>query len=323
MNKITMPNQDYGLIKSGAKVDRNPAIVYLAGLSEGSRRGQRGALEKMADLISGGKLLDCTAFPWHTLRYQHTSALRARLIDEYSPATVNKFLSALRGVLKESWRLGLMGAEEYQRAADLSSATGSRVPSGRELTHGELSALMASCENDKSPAGTRDASIISLLYSVGLRREELVNLNIENVDQSTGRLLIFGKRQKERTSYVTNGALDALFDWINLRGTSLGALFVSINKGGKIDRSFSKMTPQAVYNLLEKRASEAGVTKFSPHDLRRTFVSDLLEAGADISIVSKMAGHSSVNTSARYDRRPEQAKQKAASLLHVPYHKKS
>jgi site-specific recombinase XerD len=71
--------------------------------------------------------------------------------------------------------------------------------------------------------------------------------------------------------------------------------------------------------MLQKRAHEARVKSFSPHDLRRTFVSDLLDAGADIATVAKMAGHASVNTTARYDRRPEDAKRKASGLLHVPY----
>jgi len=71
--------------------------------------------------------------------------------------------------------------------------------------------------------------------------------------------------------------------------------------------------------LLKIRAQKAGVKPFTPHDLRRTFVSRLLDLGVDIAIVAKMAGHSNIQTTARYDRRPEEAKRRAANLLQIPY----
>ena len=181
---------------------------------------------------------------------------------------------------------------------------------------------MADCENDPGPAGVRDAAIISLMYAAGLRREEVITLDLANFDPGSGRLVVLGKGNKERSCYMTNGAAEALTDWLALRGPAAGPLFVAINKGGKLDPKARRLAPQAIYNMLARRAQAAGVAKFSPHDLRRSFVSDLLEAGADIATVAKMAGHKSVETTARYDRRPEAAKQKAAGLLHVPYHKR-
>jgi integrase len=79
------------------------------------------------------------------------------------------------------------------------------------------------------------------------------------------------------------------------------------------------MAAQAIYNLLQKRGTEAKIKNFTPHDVRRSFVTHLLDASADVITVSKMAGHSDPKTTAKYDRRPEEAKRKAASLLFVPY----
>ena len=312
-------SQNQSITIGSRSLDRNPAAVYLASLgSPTGRRSQRQALDSMARIMTGGAA-DCLAFSWASLRYQHTAAIRAQLMTQYKPATVNKFLSALRAVLREAWRLGLLSAEDYQRAIDLQSVKGETLPAGRELQPGEISGLLGSCETDLTAAGARDAAIIALMYGAGLRRDEVTRLNLADYDQESGRLVILGKRSKERTAYLINGAAAAMSDWLAVRGSETGPLFWPVNKGGNLIPR--RMTNQAIYNLLKKRAELAGVRDFSPHDMRRTFVSDLLDSGADITTVAKMAGHSSVQTTARYDRRGEQAKQKAAGLLHVPYHR--
>jgi integrase len=89
-----------------------------------------------------------------------------------------------------------------------------------------------------------------------------------------------------------------------------------VNKAGLVAQR--RLTPQAVLFLLQKRALEAGVAPFSPHDFRRTFISDLLDAKVDISTVQRLAGHASQDQTARYDRRGEETKRRAVQLLHIP-----
>ena len=314
-------NNDIEIV-GNSPLDRNPAAVYLARLAEGSKRSQHGALDRMAGLLTKNEMFDCYAFPWHSLRYQHTAALRAHVADLYAPATANKFLSALRGVLKEAWRLGLMTAEDYRRAADLQSVRGKREPAGHDVTKGDISALISICMDDKkTSSGVRDAAIIAFMYACGPRRQEVAMIVLKNYNQKTGQLRIIGKGNKERFVYLqkSNGAYEAMADWLTIRGPETGPLFYPINKGGHIVRQIQEISPQAIYNILHKRGIEASIAKFSPHDLRRTFVSEMLDAGADISTIAKLAGHANVTTTARYDRRNEETKRKAAGLIHVPY----
>jgi site-specific recombinase XerD len=295
--------------------DRHPVAVYLAHLAPGSRRTMLAGLHTIAALVSNGQHTAET-LPWHELDYQHTAAVRSLLAERYAPATANKLLSALRGVLKEAWRLGLTDAETYQRAADLASVRGDRLLRGRGLSSGELAALLRVCMDDSTPAGVRDAALIGVLYGAGLRRSEAAALALDDYDAETASLTVLGKGNKERLSYAAP-ALAALTDWLLIRGDTPGPLFCPITRNGTLQ--LRSLTDQAIYNILQKRAAQAGIPPFSPHDLRRSFVSDLLDAGADISTVQHLAGHSRVETTARYDRRGERAKRKASGLLHLPY----
>lgn len=298
-------------------LDQNPAAVYLASLGLRSRRTMRGDLNTIAGSVSAGRF-DAFSIQWEFIRYQHTAAIRSLLNERYSPATANRMLSALRGVLKAAWRLGLMPTEEYHRAIDLPSIKGETLPRGRAITAGELRSLFVICAEDGSAHGARDAALLALLYGAGLRRAEVVALDLADYDGESGEVkVLHGKGGKQRTAYATKGGKAALVAWLFLRGEVDGPLFLPIRKGGTIVHR--RLDNQSVFDILRKRAKEAGVKEVSPHDFRRTFISDLLDAGADIATVQKMAGHANVTTTARYDRRGEIAKQKASELLHVPF----
>jgi integrase len=226
-------------------------------------------------------------------------------------------LCALRGVLRESWRLGFLDADSFQRAADLKPVRGSRLPAGRMLQAGEVRALFASCASDGSASAALDAALLSLLLGCGLRREEAASLELSDYDRAAGELRVEGKGGKERLVPIVNGAAKALETWLELRGSRPGPLLCPVNRWGSVE--LRGMSAQALYARLASRASRAGVAEFSPHDLRRTFVSSLLDNGADVSAVQRLAGHANVATTMRYDRRGEEAKRRAAELLHLPF----
>lgn len=295
---------------------RNPALAYLAGLAPSSHRTQARALETLAELASGGRL-DARALPWHEVTPAVSGALRQALAERFAPATANRHLAALRGVLREAWRLGRMDAEAYHRARDVKDVRGSRLPAGRSLATGEVRALFEACGRDRTAAGARDAAMFALLYGCGLRRAEAVGLDLADFDRETGALVVRGKGNKERSGFLTNGARAAVEAWLAHRGLGEGALLAPVAKGGAV--VLRRMTAQAVLLAARKRAVEAGVARFSPHDCRRSFVGDLLDAGADIATVQRLAGHASPATTSRYDRRPEGVKRRAAELLHVPF----
>jgi integrase len=306
-------------------LDRNPAAIYLASLHGESRRTMRTALNTLAGLLHVGEILNaegrdvrCLHTPWAQLRYQHTAALRAALQERYAPATANKLLAALRRVLKEARRLGQLSADDYDGAVDVRNVRGERLPRGRLISDAEVIALMRTCAEDLAPAGARDAAMVALLRGSGLRRAEVVALDLSDYDSATGAITIHeGKGRKDRLVYAPHGACAALNAWIAVRGSAPGPLFYGLVKGGTLVPR--RLAPQAVAVVCAARGRTAGLSTFTPHDMRRTFISGLLDAGADIATVQQLAGHEDPATTSRYDRRGEVAKQRATALIHIPF----
>jgi len=298
---------------------QNPAFIYLASLSAKSGRNtQKQVLTVIAGWL-GGTL---GAVEWGALRYAHCIAIKSRIQESgYGPASARKFLCALRGTMRAAWKLGQIGAEEYAKAIDLGKVSGSSLPAGRLVTVDEMEKVFACCVADKTPNGARDAALFAILYGCGLRREELVGLDFSDYRPADGTLTVHGKRGKDRLAYITNGTLDALNDWLVVRGAQPGPLFLAVNSSGKV-RHDHRLSPQFVYNTVVKRAGACGLESFSPHSLRRSFCSSLLDAGVDISTASKLMGHSSLSTTQIYDRRSDRVQQMGATLLHIPYHRR-
>lgn len=298
----------------------SPAEAYLNTLSPSGRRTQATALANLASIFSNGKLSDPFKFAWQNLSYEQTSILPAYMIHiGYAKSSVNKHLVALRRVLEEAYRLGLYSDHNsYYRAAAVRSLRNETLPRGRALKESELGALIEACLSDtRNPnLAQRDAALITTLYAAALRRQEVVDLNLADLSLEEARLRVQGKGSKRRYVYLSTSALSRLEAWLTLRGKRLGPLFCRVSKGGKL--VLRRLTPQAVYYLLNRRALQAGLEAFSPHDLRRTAITHLLDAQVDVLTVSAIAGHASTDTTRRYDRRSEESKRAAAQKLLAP-----
>lgn len=294
----------------------DPATVFLTGyVSENSRRAMASSLCVVASLLSGEDVTDPRTVPWHQLRYEHVNALRAKLAGLYASTSANRHLTALRGVMKSCWRLGIIEREVYDRIADVALLKASRPEAGRALSEEEVAKLFDACRPQHlTDTNRRDEGVLAVMLGCGLRRSEVCELDCASYVAETGALTVHGKGDKYRVVYVPPKSRARLDSWLRVRGSEAGPLFCPFNMLGE-PRVMTRLSHQGLTVILEHVAKRAGVADFTPHDLRRTYITRLLEKGADPLVVSKLAGHASVQTTMRYDKRGEKAKEAATSLL--------
>jgi integrase/recombinase XerC len=149
-----------------------------------------------------------------------------------------------------------------------------------------------------TPLGTRDRAMFESLYSAGLRVSELVGLNLDDLDLEDGLVTVRGKGKRERLALVGDPARQALGLWLTERAALLAGRAepaVFLNRFGR------RLTVRSVARLLEKYVGQEGLDRrSSPHTLRHSFATHLLDAGADIRSVQEMLGHRSLGTTQIY-----------------------
>jgi integrase/recombinase XerC len=213
----------------------------------------------------------------------------------YAKATVARRLAAVRsfgkylcrqGVLKENPAKGLRGPRQDKKLPHF-------------LTLDSIQKLLTAPSN-ADWAGCRDRAILETLYSAGLRVSELVGLDLLDVDLSEGVVTVRGKGKKERLALLGPEAIGAINQWIAERAVLLSKCrkeseAVFLNRGG------TRLTVRSVGRLLAKYLKAAGLDpRTSPHTLRHTFATHLLDAGADIRGVQELLGHKSLTTTQIY-----------------------
>lgn len=312
---VISPDEDFLPALSCGDVPVSPARTYLLSLnSPRSRQTMASFLSIVAGMLGAVSLDTCS---WGSLRRHHVMAVTELLRDTgRATATVNTYLSALKGVAKEAWMLKLMDVESFQHIRAVRNLRGSRLPRGRALPPEEIRMLFAVCDKDPTSIGPRDAAMLAVILGCGLRRSEAVGLNLSDVVTNERALKVLGKGNKERLAYMPAGTWDRLQFWIEqVRGEAPGPLFTRIRRFDTLTNN--RLTDQAVYHILQVRQREAGIQKCAPHDLRRTFATAMLDNGEDLITVKDAMGHASVSTTQQYDRRGENRLRAARDRLNL------
>jgi integrase/recombinase XerD len=219
--------------------------------------------------------------------------LRRLLRAGLSPRTQRRALAALRGFYGH---LLAAGERDDNPAATLLPPRQLRTLP-KVLAEREVEALLAAPDLGK-PLGLRDRAMIELLYATGLRVSELVGLTLAQLRLADGYLIAFGKGSKERVVPVGEQA-EA---WL---GRYLREVRPALLAGGRHDETFlnhrgAPMTRQGFWKLLKGYGRKAGIATLSPHVLRHSFATHLLEHGADLRAVQSMLGHADISTTQIY-----------------------
>jgi len=291
----------------------DPVTLYLQGLVPTGRRSVKSLLKTAAAILDFEGELE--VMPWSIIEYQHLASIRSTLQEQQKSAnTINLTLSALKGVMKACFNLKLISADQLLLLNDIKRVRGKRLPSGRSLSKQDIKKIYRACEKDKTIAGKRDHAIITTMLASGIRRSEAANITLEDYNTRNGQLNIqAGKGNKQRTAYINTESRQIIRKWLNVRGTEAGALFNPVTKSNSIQ--YRKISSQSIYGIIRKRAEQAKIEPCRPHDLRRTFVTHLLESGIDINTARQLAGHSDIQTTARYDLRDEKQQKRALRRL--------
>ncbi|MBD8118745.1 site-specific integrase [Pantoea agglomerans] len=287
--------------------------AYIGGLAPSGRRGITSLLNRSASILK--RDADANNYPWEQLNYAAVAKVRAALLDDgYAVSSVNMALSALRGVAQTAFNLNCMNAETLARIRSVKRVSGDIQRKGRALDKSEIRALIqAAKRHPLSVRRNRDTAIVLILCGTGLRAGELVKLERRDYDNSI-LTVRQGKGRKYREIHVADAVDRAIRAWLKVSAKEAeNALFSRIQRNGSVVSQ--PLTTTGLTGILAELQLTSGIARFTPHDMRRTFITRLLERGVDINTVRQLAGHSDISTTTRYDYRDEDMKVKASQRL--------
>lgn len=290
----------------------DPVSAYLQSLAASGREPMRSLLRQAVRVKNFQGELE--QFPWEELTYEDVAALKTLLVDaNKSASTINTTLAAVRGVLRTAYYMELIPLEQLARIGRVAFVRSGSTKTGRALTKAEVRRLLGACRRDPTPRGARDRAILELILTTGLRRAEVAALETEDLDESTRELNVRkSKGGVRRMVDIPTDTFRRLQSWFACRGEDPGPIFCPVRNGRVLPR---KMTTQAIYDVVRRRAIAAQIQPCTPHDLRRTFCTRLLEKNVDLNTVRQLAGHQRIETTIQYDHRDTRARRRIAKQI--------
>lgn len=287
---------------------------YLAGRAKPTtRRTMFEGLKRLARLLNTTPEL----VPWHELRFEHTDALRAKLLGgAYAVATVEVTLEALKGVLWHAKKLRLMTHEEFDEATDWSRLPSSSLPPGRELPQSDIEAIQKYIASlGESPYGRFLEAAFALLLGTGLRAIEVCRASVQAFDPGAATIKVERKGGKVEELPLGDPEVRALELWLVERKRfekriEDDALLLRVHTNDWVRPKQPACSEKFLYRMCASVSKEAKIPKFSPHDLRRTFCTRALRQG-DVLMVQGLMGHANTDTTRKYDRRSSEERQAA------------
>lgn len=217
-----------------------------------------------------------------------------------SASAVNVQLAAVRKLAAEAADNGMLAPELAAGIAKVPGARSEGPRAGNWLTREQASRLLA-LPDSQTLKGKRDRAILGLLLGCGLRRDELVRLTFEEIQQREGRWVIIdilGKGRRRRTIPVPSWVKVWIDEWITAAGLTDGCVFRAINKSGRVYGE--GLTANIVWSIVRGYADAIGIPKLAPHDLRRTCAKLCRASGGDLEQIQLLLGHASIATTQRY-----------------------
>ena len=270
-------------------------LTHLAGernASDLTIKAYREDLIGMAEYFdASGGCPDAAGFTPAMLR-QFQAALRDA---GYARSTISRKLASVRSFFRFAIREGYATSNPARPLRNPRS--GRKLP--QVLSGDDINRLLQAPPVD--PAGLRDRAILETMYSAGLRVSELVGMNDGDVDAREGIVRVRGKGRKERISPMGSFALKAIDDYRSVRRRSPEAEALGRGAPVFVNRFGDRLTTRSVGRMLDKYIAAAELdTRTSPHTLRHSFATHLLDAGADIRSVQELLGHKSLATTQIY-----------------------